>query len=383
MEFAIHASHFVLPDRTAGEGYLSVVDGKVGEWSAERPACEIVERAGSWVAPGFVDTHIHGFLDHDVMDCDADGVNEASLALASHGTTSWLPTTLTAPSEQIGRACASVRAAADARDDDFAGARIAGIFLEGPFFTEEHKGAQNPAYMCDASLEMVESWQEAAGGLIVKCSLAPERAGSAQFVADATAAGYVCAMGHSSATYEEGLAAVEAGATMFVHTYNAMSGLNHREPGLVGLAMSTTDTVAELIGDGHHVHPAAIRALVRAKGWQHVALVSDALRCAGMPDGDYMLGEFPIVLSGGAARLRDAGNLAGSVLTLDVAVRNMVEWGVAEPDEAMRMASEVPAASAGIGDVCGSLAEGRVADIVVLDESLALTDVFLGGTRLD
>lgn len=381
MQFAIHASHFVLADRLAGEGYLRIVDGRVGEWSAERPDCEIVERPGCWVSPGFVDTHIHGFGGHDVMDCDPAGVNEASEELLRHGTTTWLPTTLTASAEDIGRACASVREAVESRGDGYLGARVAGIFLEGPFFTEEHAGAQNPAYMCDASLEIVEAWQDAAGGLIRKCSLAPERAGSAEFVANAVRAGYACALGHSSATYDEGLAAVEAGAGIFVHTYNAMSGLHHREPGLVGLAMGTPDTVAELICDGHHVHPGAIAAMVRAKGWEHVALVSDALRCAGMPDGEYMLGEFPVILQGGAARLVDGGNLAGSVLTLDVAVRNVVTWGIATPEQAMRMASEVPARSAGIGDSCGVLEEGRLADIVVLDEGLGFCEAYLAGRR--
>ncbi len=383
--YAVKADKFVLPGHVAGPGYLTIEDGAFGTFSPEAPeGLEVLDRTGKWVVPGYVDTHIHGYLGHDIMDCSPEGVNVASLELAKHGTTSWLPTTLTQPLDQIGDACASVRDAVDERGEGFLGARVQGIFLEGPFFTEKHKGAQNPAHMLDASIDILDGWQERCGGLIRKSALAPERDGSAEYCAQAAREGVVTALGHSDATYEQGMAAVEAGATVFVHTYNGMSGLNHRAPGLVGAAMDSEDTYAEIIADGMHVSPAAVRVLVRAKGWDHVVIVSDCLRCGGMPEGDYFLGDFPIRLTGGLARLKmqdgSLGSIAGSTLTMARGVWNLANWGVVTPEQAVRMGSEVPAVSAGIDDRCGFIKPGRDADFNVLDADLRLRETYLGGT---
>ncbi|MBP3884450.1 MAG: N-acetylglucosamine-6-phosphate deacetylase [Olsenella sp.] len=386
--YALKADRFVLPGSVACKGYLTIEEGTFGTWSAGKPdGIEVRDFSGAWIAPGYVDTHVHGFLGHDVMDCDADGVNEASLGLARHGTTSWLPTTLTQPAEQIEAACASVWEASEGRGDDFCGARIEGIFLEGPFFTEKHKGAQNPANMLDPSVELFCQWQEAAHGLICKSSLAPERAGAADYCRDLKAMGVVTALGHSSATCAQGLAAVAAGATAFVHTYNAMEGLHHREPGLVGCAMTTRNTYSELICDGHHVSPVAVQALVAAKGWDHVAVISDCLRCGGMPDGDYVLGDLPIRLVGETARLigEDGllGNLAGAATTVATGVKNLANWGVVTPEQAIRMGSEVPALSAGVDDVCGSMLPGRSADFNVLNADLTVAETYISGMRVE
>ena len=378
--FYVKADKFVVPGRVFGPGFLAINDGIFGQVTTSVPeGAEVIDRTGCWVTPGFVDTHIHGFVGHDVMDCDAAGVNEASLALAKHGTTSWTPTTLTAPIEQIEAACASVYEADEARGGGFLGARIEGIFLEGPFFTEKYKGAQNMAYMLDPDVEVFCRWQEAAHGLICRGSLAPEREGSCAYISELVEMGVATALGHSNATYEQGLAALAAGANSFVHTYNAMSPLHHRNPGLVGAAMTTPDAYSELICDGQHVSAGAITALVRAKGWQHVALITDCLLCGGLPDGEYKLGELPIVLTGGAAHLRDEGNLAGSVLTLDVAVKNVVDWDVVTAEQAIRMASEVPARMSLIDDACGFILPGRAADFNVLEADLTLRETYIGG----
>lgn len=385
--YFVKASKFVLPGCVVSEGYLEVIDGLFGEIVSELPeGADVLDYSGCWVAPGYVDTHIHGFAGHDVMDCDVDGLNEASVELAKHGTTSWVATTLTQPADQIKAACATVREAVEARADDFMGANIDGIYLEGPFFTEKHKGAQNPDNMCDPDVDLFCDWQEAAHGLICKSALAPERDGSTQYCATLHEMGVVVALGHSDATYEQGMAAVAAGATAFVHTYNGMSGLNHRNPGLVGCAMATSATYAEIICDGMHVLPGAIQALVRARGWEHVVLVSDCLRCGGMPAGDYFLGDFPIRLTGGLARLKLAdgtlGSIAGSVLTLDQAVRNVVDWNIVTAEQGIRMASEVAAKSAGIDDICGMMLPGRSADFNVLDADLMVVDTFIGGMHV-
>lgn len=382
--FAIKADRFVLPGGLFGPGYLPVVEGTFGVFSTEAPeGLEVVDRTGSWVAPGYVDTHIHGYVGHDVMDCDAAGVDAASLELARRGTTSWTPTTLTQPVDQIEAACASLAEAAEGRPRDFPGARVQGIFLEGPFFTQRHAGAQNPANMCDPSIELLCRWQQAAHGLICESSLAPERDGSAEYCAEAERLGVTCALGHSDATYEQGMAAVAGGATVFVHTYNGMSGHHHRAPGLLTCAMTSEGTYAEIICDGMHVDPCAVAAVVRAKGWEHTVLVSDCLGCAGMPDGDYRLGDLPVRLADGLARLvtedGGTGNIAGSTLTMARAAKNVFSWGIATAEQAIRMASEVPARSCGIDDACGSIKPGRDADFNVLAPDLSLRETYIAG----
>ena len=329
--YAIKADRFFLPGSSVDGGYLTVSDGVFGTWSAQAPeGVGVRDYTGSWIAPGMVDTHIHGFFGHATIDADADGMNASSIELARRGTTSWVPTTFTDGVEHIGECCAAIAAADDSRDSGFRGAHLQGIYLEGPFFTMKHVGAQNPEYLIDPSYEVFKGWQEKAGGRIVKSALAPERDGSEAYIAALDAEGVVTSIGHSDATYEEALAAVNAGATCFVHTYNGMRGLHHREPGTLGCAMSTPETYAEVICDGKHVQPAAIKALVRAKGWQHSVLITDCLGCGGLPEGHYMSGGLPVVMDGGLCYLENEdgtkGNIAGSVLTLARGVKNIVDW---------------------------------------------------------
>ncbi len=382
--YALKAGHVVLPGHVEQGGYLIVEDGRFRGYTHTAPSdCQIIDRSSSWIAPGYVDTHIHGFIGHDVMDADAEGLDLASAALLKKGTTSWVPSTLTQSVEEIARACASVAEANDARAHDFMGARMQGMFLEGPFFTEKHKGAQNPLNMCDPDIEILKHWQEAAHGLICRSGLAPERAGAAIYCTQAREIGVVTALGHSDASYEEGLACIEAGATTFIHVFNGMSGLHHRNPGLVGCAMATPLTYGELICDGMHIKPGALKAFIAAKGWDHTPLVTDCLRCGGMPEGDYMLGDFPIRMENNLAHLvmedGTTGNIAGSVLTLAEAVQNVVKWNIVSAEEAIRMASEIPAKASGIDDSCGLILPGRDADFNVLDENLQVQETYLGG----
>lgn len=384
--FAIKSDKLVLPGGIDGFGYLMVEDGVFGQVSVSEPeGVRIVDRMGCWVAPGLVDTHIHGYCGHDVMDCDAKAVLEISRGLAAHGTTSWLATTLTAPVDRTREACEQVAraVAAQAAGEDGIGAHIQGIYLEGPFFTSSHKGAQDERYLCDPNFELLQGWQEASGGLVRKSALAPERAGAPAYIAQATAAGVTCAIGHSSASYGEAAAAVLAGAKVVTHTYNGMPDLGHRDPGIVGCAMTSQGVYAELICDGYHVDPVACDALVRAKGWEHVVLITDCLSCGGLPDGDYHIGELPIELTGGVALLKEGGNLAGSTIALADAVRNVVAWGIVTAEQAIRMATEVPARSCGLDGLCGKILPGRAADLTVLDGDLRLVETYVGGRRVE
>lgn len=377
--YAIKADKFFLPAGPQLGGYLMVEDGVFGAWQADEPSCEIKDYTGSWIAPGMVDTHIHGFYNHSTTDNDPEGIDISSTELARRGTTSWLPTTFTDGVEQIKDACAAIAQADEGRGPDFCGARIQGIYLEGPFFTMKHVGAQNPAYLIDPSEEVFDQWQEAAGGRIVKSAMAAERDGAAAYAAALNAKGVVTSIGHSDATYDECIVAINAGASCFTHTYNGQRGLHHREPGVVGAAMSTPETYAEIICDGKHVNPAAIKALLQAKGWQHTVLITDCLGCGGMPEGSYTSGGMDVIMKDNLCWLADGKSIAGSVLTLAQGVKNIVDWGIASADIAIRMATEVPARSARIEDKCGSIMPGRDADFVVFDHELTLVETYVGG----
>jgi N-acetylglucosamine-6-phosphate deacetylase len=374
--YAIKADKFFLPGGPAGPGYLVIKDGMFGWYQQNTPVdIEIVDRSGQWVAPGLVDTHVHGFGGHDVMDCDANTIHEIAEGILSTGVTSWFPTTLTATTEELDRACQAVYAASEMDG----GARIEGIFFEGPWFTEKYKGAQNPAYMGDPDLEKLDEWCEMMHGLPVKIAIAPERDGAPEFTGEATAQGVTVALGHSNATYGQAMACVDAGANCFVHTYNGMSPLHHREPGMVGAAMTSKGTYAELICDGHHVNPVSADVVMRCKGHDHVCLVTDCMRAGGMPDGDYTLGEFPVVVEKGTARLADSGALAGSILRLADAVKNVYAWGIASAEEAVAMATVNPASELGVQDICGSIRPGNDADLAIFTPELDHVATYLGG----
>ncbi|OUO35928.1 N-acetylglucosamine-6-phosphate deacetylase [Olsenella sp. An290] len=385
--FAIKADRFVLPGATMQGGYLTVTDGVFGAWTAEAPDCEIRDYTGCIVGPGLVDTHIHGFFNHATSDRNAEGINVSSVELARRGTTAWLPTTFTESVEDIAASCEAIAQADESRGEDFVGARIAGIYLEGPFFTMKHVGAQNPKFLIDPSVEVFEQWQEKAGGRIVKSALAPERDGACPYCAALAAMGVVTAIGHSDATYDEAIAAVNAGASCFVHTYNGQRGLHHRDPGVVGCAMTSQNTYAEIICDGRHVVPAAIKALVDAKGWEHTVLITDCLGCGGMPEGEYMSGGMPVVMKGGLCYLRNddgtTGSIAGSVLTLAEGVKNVVDWQIVTDEQAIRMATEVAARSAHVEDQVGLILPGRPADLTIFHADMTLAGTFVGGTLVE
>ncbi|TLQ05145.1 N-acetylglucosamine-6-phosphate deacetylase [Pediococcus stilesii] len=376
MEYYIHAEKFFLGSNVEMGGYLHVVDGKFGSYQKSKPEGEIVDYGDKWIAPGLVDTHIHGLLNHDVMDADADGIETMAKGLLECGVTSWLPTTLTASSDQLKEVVSVI----SKNVDKFDGAKVQGIHFEGPYYTEKHKGAQNPKYFENPSVDEFHLWQEAANGMIRKISIAPEREGAPEFTAQISSEGVTVALGHSDATFEQAKACVEAGATMFTHTFNGMSGLDHREPGMAGAAMSLQGVTDELICDGHHVNPYVVKILLNTKSYKDVALVTDCMKAGLMPDGDYILGEFPVKVANGTARLKDGSNsLAGSILLLKDAIKNVVDWNVVTPEQAIIMASANAADSAGVGDKCGHILPGRDADFIVLDHEMNLEKTYLDG----
>ena len=375
----IHASKFFLHNTTENGGYLAITDdGKFGDYFTEdnKPAGTIIDYDGKWIAPGLIDTHIHGLLGHDVMDADPDGINAMSEGLLKCGVTYWQPTTVTGSREQLNKVCSTIYE----NKGKFTGAKVLGINFEGPFFTPEHKGAQNPKYFTDPNVNEFKEWQDSAHGMLKEITIAPERDGAVEFSREISKTGVTVALGHSSATFEQAKACVEAGATTFTHTYNAMSLLNHRAPGMVGAAMSLDNVNDELICDGHHVNPYAARILIDKKTPEHVLLVTDCMSAGMMPNGDYMLGELPVIVGNGTARLKDeTHNLAGSILKLNNAIKNVVDWNIVTPEKAIMMATSTPAKSVHADNVAGAILPGRDADFIVLDNQMNLQETYLDG----
>lgn len=369
------ADYFVLEDTMLEDYFMEVEDGVIVGFSKNEP--ENYEYLGEIVAPGLVDTHIHGYAGKDIMNAEEGALNVISKGLLECGVTSFLPTTLTDSKEKTDAALK--RVAAEYKDVE--GAKVRGIFLEGPFFTEKYKGAQNPAYMSNPKIDYLKEWIEISDGLVNKIAIAPEREGAEDFIKKANALGVRVALGHSDASFDQAVAAVDAGANIFVHTFNGMSGLHHREPGMVGAAMAT-DAISELICDGHHVNPNAAGILMNTKGRDKIALITDCMSAGGMADGDYMLGEFPVIVKDGTARLKDGGSLAGSILKLKEAIKNVVDWEIADVFEAIQMASLIPAKSVGIDNICGKLHEGYAADFIVLDYDMNLKATYLNGKEV-
>lgn len=375
MKTYIYADKFFMNYGIEENGYLSIIDGKFGHFQKEKPeSAEIVDFSGKYIAPGFVDTHIHGLLNSDVMDNTPEAIKTISKGLLQFGVTSFLPTTLTDSVERLDESVENIKNVYN----DVEGAKIQGIFLEGPCFTEKYKGAQNKKYFINPTSEILDQWQEKSGNLVKKIAIAPEREGAVEFAEYATKNGVTVALGHSAATFEEAKRVVGAGANVFVHTYNGMSPLTHREPGMVGAAMELKNTFAELICDGHHVSPVAANIMMNAKTRENIVLITDCMRAGAMEDGQYTLGEFDVIVENGTARLL-TGSLAGSVLSMNNAIKNVVDWNIATLEEAIKMASYNPAVSCNIDDKCGSIKPVLAADFVVIDDSLNVYNTYLDG----
>lgn len=327
------------------------------------------------IAPGYIDVHVHGSNGYDVMDGTEEALRGMAKSLAGYGVTGFLATTLTGDLEHLCNVLATCRQFADGSSE---GAQLLGIHLEGPWINAKLKGAQNGEHVVAPTPEAAKRLLDAAGGLLKIVTLAPEQPQAAEVIELLEAHGVRPSVGHSDATYEHVKEAIGHGLSHVTHCYNAMRGLHHREPGVVGAAMYHDELTTELIADGLHVHPVAMSILYRLKQADGLVLVSDGMRAVGMEDGDYDLGGLPVQMRGGEARLAD-GTLAGSTLTLDQAVRNMVRCCAVPVGEAVAMASETPAKVVGVADRKGKLQAGYDADFLILDHELNVQATYIGG----
>lgn len=336
------------------------------------------------VVPGFVDLHIHGAGGHDVMEGGRDSLHTIAATVAARGTTSFVATTVTASEKETRESVAALAnfilhmSQYPARE---LFAEILGIHFEGPFISPARRGVHPAKWIARPSPELLAGFLEEARGTAQILTLAPELPGALELIAAARNAGLVVSLGHTDATYEQAQAAIEAGATHAAHVYNAMRPFSHRDTGVIGAVLTSPKVSAELIADGVHVDEAAMRMLVGLKTPQRVILVSDGMSATGMPDGKYQLGLFEVKVSGGVARNAE-GKLAGSTLTLDRALRNIVALGVPLPS-ALQMLTANPARQIGLGARKGVLAPGADADLVFLDDKLEVTGVMTRGAGLE
>jgi N-acetylglucosamine-6-phosphate deacetylase len=383
----IHAARALTPTTEISDVGILVRDGSIeaiGPRSGMTLPVGAQEiRATDKVAvPGFIDIHIHGAGGHDVMEGTGEAMRSITRKVSQHATTSLIATTVTASTDQTLRAVEGIAGyIAQQHETDEPRAEVLGIHFEGPFISRQRRGVHPAEWIQQPSAETLSRFLKAAAGNARILTIAPEVLGAAPCIDVARAAGLVVSIGHTDATYEQARAAMARGARSATHVYNAMRPFSHRDPGVIGAVLTSPDVNAELIADGIHVEEAAMKLLLLAKGAEHVTLVSDGLSATGMPDGKYMLGGFEVTVSGGVCRNAE-GTLAGSTLTLDRALRNIVALGIALPD-AVRMLTLNPATLLGIEFKKGSLRVGADADILLLDEGLQLAGVWARGLALN
>ena len=305
------------PPQSGSPGGASGTEAAASGSRPELPE-QIIDARGGWLLPGFIDMHVHGGYGFDFMDATERAYDEITTFHGRHGTTAMLATTVTAPKNAIDK----VLAAADAyRRGETPGARLIGVHLEGPFISAKWPGAQNPAHIVPPRLDWLKEWTAQYPGLVRQLTLAPETEGALEVIEWASRQGIVCSCGHTDASYETVLEAVERGLRQATHTFNAMKPLHHRAPGTVGAVLTEDRICAEVIADGHHVHPACIRLLAQVKTGNNLILITDAISAAGLGDGDYELGGLAVVVKDGVARLKEGDSLAGSTLTMIEAFR--------------------------------------------------------------
>jgi len=366
------------------EGQKIVAIGRRDELSLPSSAT-LIHKRGLTVVPGFIDVHIHGAAGHDVMEGTHETLAAIAESVATRGTTAVVATTVSA-SEEV--TCTAVEAIAGwimhQRDHSAAGpasAEILGIHLEGPFINPTRRGAHPAEWITAPSLPLFKRFVETARGATRILTLAPELPGAAEVIAEARKAGVVVSLGHTDASYAQAMAAIANGARHATHVFNAMRPFTHRETGVVGAILTSSNVTAELIADGVHVDDAAIRVLLASKGAHGVILVSDGIAATGMPDGKYKLGTSEVCVAGGIARTNE-GKLAGSTLTLDRAFRHLLGLGF-PPREVLPMLTSNPARLLGLEQRKGSLQAGADADLLLLDDRFQLVDVMTRGIWLN
>ena len=357
------------------KGSLLIENGIIKEINpSETKVQKAIDCKGLYVSPGFVDVHIHGAGGHDTMDGTFEAINEISKTICKYGTTSFTPTTMTMSADDILKSMMSIKKAKIEGTD---GAIVLGAHLEGPFISPSAIGAQNPNYLISPSYENFESMTGDAIDAVVSITMAPEVEGAKELASILSSKGIRCSMGHTKATYEEAIDGIKHGFCHSTHLFNAMTGFTHREPGVVG-ATFDSDITTETISDGIHISYPSLRVAYKQKGTDKTLLVTDAMCACGMPDGTYALGGQPVIVKNGAARLEN-GALAGSILTLNRAIKNLYDNTDYPLYEIVKMASYNGAKYCRVDDRKGQIKENFDADLTIFDENIDVKMTIIGG----
>lgn len=377
-KYVIANGRIYTENETIEQGYILIENGKIiqiaeGEYQGDLTTIDV---KGQHVLPGFIDIHMHGGYGEDAMDASFEGLKHLSESLLSEGTTSFLATTMTQSDENIIKALKNIVDYQE-QQDSLNAASIVGIHLEGPFISEYKVGAQNPAYVQRPSVEKVQQFQEIANNQIKVMTFAPEVEGADETLS--TLHDQInFSIGHTVATFDEVNEAVAQGAKHVTHLYNAGTPFEHRNPGLSGAAWLNDELSTESIVDGIHSHPASVKIAYKQKGNKHFFLITDAMRAKGMPDGEYDLGGQNVVVKGSEARLA-SGALAGSILKMNEGLKNLIAYTGAPLDDLWRVTSLNQAIALKIEEDKGSIAIGKDADIVVVDDDIQVLTTIKSG----
>jgi N-acetylglucosamine-6-phosphate deacetylase len=383
------ASALLTPLERISRPVLVIEDGVIAQVTSrdhgEVPAgAQVRDFPDAILAPGFIDIHIHGGAGHDVMTAHAAALEEIERSLVKHGVTSYFPTTVTAPLDDtyvaLDRLAAAIETTSARKRNGSLRAQPLGIHLEGPFISHAKCGVHPTEHLQAPSLEVFDRLWQAARGKVSLMTVAPELPKAEYLIGEAARRGVCVSLGHSDSLLAPVEAAIAAGARHATHTFNAMRALDHREPGILGAVLADERLTADIIADGIHVHPDVVRLFLRAKGFERAVLITDAISATGMGDGRYRLGGFEVEVRG--ERCEHNGRLAGSVLTLDRAVRNAMQFTGCELQQGVRMATLNPARITGFAGRKGQLVEGADADIVVLTPEGQPMQTFVAGVAV-
>ncbi|WP_373899532.1 N-acetylglucosamine-6-phosphate deacetylase [Haloimpatiens sp. FM7315] len=357
------------------EKIIDLIDeDKIEEYLKRVKDPKIIDAKNNYVSPGFIDVHIHGSGGSDTMDGTLEDIEKISTSICKNGVTSFLPTTMTMSKEKIEKALDTVR---EALSEKFDGAKVLGANVEGPFISEEYKGAQSKEYIRKAEYDFIKNYKD----IVKLITLAPEVKGAEEFIKEMKRdTNIVMSIGHSNASYEEALKAIDMGISHSTHIFNAMTPLHHRKPGVVG-AIFNSKVSCEIIADTIHVHPAIFELLINVKGKEKIVLITDSMRAGNLEDGNYELGGQKVVVKDNSARLVD-GTLAGSILTLNNAVKNMFLKTSIKIQDAVAMATINPARVLKVDNKKGSLKIGKDSDIVIFDEKFNINMTIVEGNTV-
>jgi len=391
MRILIKNAKVITPYEILNEHAVSIYNNKIENIGHqkdfdERDYEKIIDADGKYLSPGFIDIHNHGNSGYDTMDATFEAMESISRFHIKNGVTGFLATTMTLPLKEIEKAIKNVvdyiEFQRNEDKDKMKGSQVLGIYLEGPYFSQEKKGAQDPKYLRNPEVKELEEFLNISRGNIKVVPLAPELPGALEAIRYLKSKGITTSVGHSNATFAQTKTAINNGITLATHLYNGMRSFSHREPGVIGAVLTDERVYCEMICDGIHLHKASMEIAVKMKSKDKIVLISDAMMAAGLEDGEYQLGGRKVFVKNGEVRL-PGGGLAGSTLTLNRAVYNMVDLVNIPLQDAVRMASLNPAKAIGVDDRKGSIEIGKDADLIIFDENINISTVMVMGNVIN